>query len=87
MAKTCNINGVEFLKLNVIYPLLVVTFQNENFLCEIVVRKKQYTFCTAVANLTDKYGKFSFLDRKIHSKECGYLEISALNFAIFMRVF
>ncbi len=40
MAKTYNINGVEFLKLNVIYPLLVVTFQNENFLCEIVVRKK-----------------------------------------------
>ena len=25
--------------------------------------------------------------RKIHSKKCGYLEISAQNFAIFMHVF
>lgn len=90
-----NINGVEFLKSSVSYPLLISQFSDKNLLCEIIVREKQRAvgvmpmlyFCVAVANLSDKNGKFSFVGRKIESKECGYLQIDNSNIQIFVQIF
>lgn len=89
------INGVEFLKSKVSYPLLISKFQNKNLLCEIIVREKQRAvgtmpmlyFCISLANIKDKDGNFSFIGRKIESKENGYLQIDSSNIEIFVNLF
>ncbi|WP_104721916.1 R.Pab1 family restriction endonuclease [Helicobacter mesocricetorum] len=89
-----NLNGIEFLKANVSYPLLIHRFQNNDLLCEIVVREKQFAvgtmpmlyFCVALSSLKDCDNQ-SFIGRKIQSNEYGYLEITKENIAIFIQIF
>lgn len=88
------INGVEFLKSSVSYPLLVHKFSDKNALCEIIVREKQFAvgtmpmlyFCVALSALKDKNGGV-FVGRTIKSNESGFLEISRENIAIFVQMF
>lgn len=89
-----SINGIEFLKSSVSYPLLVYKFQSQDVLCEIIVREKQFAvgtmpmlyFCVALSSIKDSNGE-SFIDRKIVSNECGYLEINVDTIHIFMQIF
>ncbi|MSN97036.1 R.Pab1 family restriction endonuclease [Campylobacter sp. FMV-PI01] len=89
------INNIEFLKSKVSYPLLISKFQNDDLLCEIIVREKQRAvgtipmlyFCISLASIKDKNGNFSFIGRKINSKESGYLEINNNNILIFIKIF
>lgn len=89
-----SINGIEFLRSNVSYPLLVYKFQNQDILCEIIVREKQFAvgtmpmlyFCVALSGIKDKSGG-SFIGRKITSNEYGYLEINSHNIHIFLQIF
>ena len=89
-----NLNGIEFLKASVSYPLLIYRFQNNDLLCEIVVREKQFAvgtmpmlyFCVALSSLKDCNNQ-SFIGRNIRSNECGYLEITEENIIIFIQIF
>lgn len=89
-----SINGIEFLKSSVSYPLLVYRFQSQDVLCEIIVREKQFAvgtmpmlyFCLALSSIKDSSGG-SFIGRKILSNECGYLEINRDTIHIFMQIF
>ncbi len=89
-----NLNGIEFLKANVSYPLLIHRFQNNDLLCEIIVREKQFAvgtmpmlyFCIALSSLKDANNQ-SFIGRNIQSNECGYLEITKENIIIFIQIF
>ncbi|NLK66419.1 MAG: R.Pab1 family restriction endonuclease [Campylobacteraceae bacterium] len=89
------INNIEFLKSKVSYPLLVSKFQDDDLLCEIIVREKQRAvgtmpmlyFCISLANIRDKNGNFGFIGRKINSKERGYLQINSKNILIFVKIF
>lgn len=89
-----NLNGIDFLKASVSYPLLIHRFQNNDLLCEIVVREKQFAvgtmpmlyFCVALSSLKDCNNQ-SFIGRNIQSNECGYLEISKENIIIFIQIF
>lgn len=89
-----SINGIEFLKSSVSYPLLVYRFQSQDVLCEIIVREKQFAvgtmpmlyFCVALSSIKDSGGG-SFIGRRIVSNECGYLEISSNTIHIFLQIF
>lgn len=90
-----SINGVDFSKSNVSYPLLIYKFENGETICEIIVREKQNAvgtmpmlyFCLPLSILQDKFGNFSFLGRKIESKEGGFLKINSSNMEIFIKMF
>lgn len=89
------IGNVDFLKSNVCYPLLIYKFDNNDILCEIVVREKQYAigtmpmlyFCMAMSCVYDANGNRSFLNRTINSKEKAYLHIDNTNISIFIKIF
>ncbi|ASM38104.1 MAG: R.Pab1 family restriction endonuclease [Campylobacter sputorum] len=89
------INNIEFLKSKVSYPLLISKFEDDDLLCEIIVREKQRAvgtmpmlyFCISLVNIKDENGNFSFIGRKIKSKEKGYLEINRDNILIFVKIF
>lgn len=89
-----SIDGVEFLKSSVSYPLLVYRFEDKDILCEIIVREKQFAvgtmpmlyFCIALSSIKDSNGN-TFVGRKILSNECGYLKITNKNINIFMQTF
>jgi len=88
------IGNIEFLTSSVSYPLLVHRFKNNDLLCEIIVREKQYAvgimpmlyFCIALSSLKDS-NNASFLGRKIKSNELGILEINKDNINIFIQMF
>ncbi len=88
------IAGVDLLKSNVSYPLLVHKFSDKDMICEIVVREKQFAvgtmpmlyFCVALGALRDK-SNGTFIGRVVQSGESGFLEISDKNIAIFMQMF
>lgn len=58
------------------------------------MREKQFAvgtmpmlyFCVALSSIKDSNGE-SFIDRKIVSNECGYLEINVDTIHIFMQIF
>lgn len=87
-----SIDGVEFLKSSVSYPLLVYRFEDKDILCEIIVREKQFAvgsmpmlyFCIALSSIKDSNGN-TFVGRK--SNECGYLKITNKNIKIFLQTF
>ncbi|MCH5337067.1 MAG: R.Pab1 family restriction endonuclease, partial [Campylobacter sp.] len=76
------------------YPLLVYSFENQEFLSEIVIKEKQKAvgiqamlfFCFPLYLLKDSKGEQSFLGRLIQSKEKGYLEINSSNISIFLQM-
>ena len=89
-----SIDGVEFLKSSVSYPLFVYRFEDKDILCEIILREKQFAvgsmpmlyFCIALSSIKDSNGN-TFVGRKILSNECGYLKITNKNINIFLQTF
>ncbi len=89
------INGVDFLSSSVSYPLLVCELGSKDFLCEIIVREKQRAvgvmpmlyLCIPMSRIADKNGDFSFLGRKIQSKETGFLRLDERNIDVFLDIF
>ena len=88
------IANIDFLESQIAYPLLVHSFENDEFLSEIVVREKQRAvgvqgmlyFCFPVYLLKNANGKRDFLGRCIKSKEKGYLQINQNNIQIFLKM-
>lgn len=89
------IADINFLESQISYPLLVHSFENDEFLSEIVVREKQRAvgvqgmlyFCFPVYLLKNANGKRDFLNRYIKSKEKGFLRINQSNIHIFLKMF
>lgn len=79
-----------FLKSNVSYPLLVYKFNQDDIICEIIIKEKQYAsgimpmlyFCLPLTALEGE-----FLGREIKSKEIAEFEINDKNIKIFLQMF